>query len=125
MPPCWTVAVDSGSSAIVFPSDACPPLRSRSLDVLCRAPGQRTPAPCDRPQPPGTLATFKCKPLHQNRALPASAYSSRCGEDGSWSVRLFTCSPGDKEKKKVKSFTDKSKPRFWGYPTQKPRVKKR
>ncbi|KAJ1519726.1 hypothetical protein ONE63_004984 [Megalurothrips usitatus] len=86
-------AVVQDLSPIVFPTESCPPLRSRSLDVQCRAPGQREAGSCDGPQQAGTVASFKCKPLHQHHALPPSAYSSRCGEDGSWSVRLFTCTP--------------------------------
>ncbi|KAJ1522494.1 hypothetical protein ONE63_001684 [Megalurothrips usitatus] len=48
-----------------------------------------------RPALPGTVAKFRCRPLHEFLFgyLPAAGFESRCSSAGDWSVQPFRCVP--------------------------------
>ncbi|XP_034248419.1 uncharacterized protein LOC117649628 [Thrips palmi] len=74
----------------------CPPFQARTVYVTCHLDG--APVNCTgQPSVPGTVAHFSCKQLHEFLFgyLPASGYLSRCGDDGSWTVRPFICVPSE------------------------------
>ncbi|XP_034255654.1 uncharacterized protein LOC117653824 [Thrips palmi] len=92
------VLVFIGALCSVAPSASsaamCPPLRSNTVQVDCVQAGE--PFNCtEQPSAPGTVATYRCKPLHQPLFgfLPAAGAESYCRPSGEWSVRPFRCVP--------------------------------
>ncbi|KAE8742065.1 hypothetical protein FOCC_FOCC012392 [Frankliniella occidentalis] len=74
--------------------EGCPPLQWPTVLAECTHDGQ--PVACsEQPSPTGTVARFRCKPLHQFLFgyLPSSGLESRCRSDREWSTTPFRCAP--------------------------------
>ncbi|XP_034231491.1 limulus clotting factor C-like [Thrips palmi] len=76
------------------PAAMCPPLHSDTVQVQCLQGSE--PFNCTAlSSPPGTLAKFQCRALHQPLFgfPPPAGFESSCGSNGEWSVRPFRCVP--------------------------------
>ncbi|XP_034239851.1 uncharacterized protein LOC117644454 isoform X2 [Thrips palmi] len=89
-----TTVPSTTQAVLVQDKVVCPPLKSKTVLPECRLEGQSVECE-DQPAPVGTVARFRCKPLHQFLFgyLPDSRFQSRCGADGQWTVRPFRCEP--------------------------------
>ncbi|XP_052121866.1 uncharacterized protein LOC113217967 [Frankliniella occidentalis] len=90
----WVLCLLFCTTVTTVLTASCPSLKSKTVLVSCVSKG--SPFNCtEQPSPPGTVATFRCKHLHQFLFgyLPPTGYESRCGDDGEWSVQPFRCVP--------------------------------